>query len=111
MLLSLPPLCKRVRNRVESCIPPPFFSFKQEFLRSPNEGLTLPRKYNDSFMMLKLNGGEKSEKHASDTESSKRCQRSRGCIQLALQLARHTAPHAPHRLPFQKNLKYPNILK
>lgn len=61
--------------------------------------------------MLKLNGGGKWEKHASDTESSKLCQRSRDCIQLVLQLALRTAPHAPHRLLFQKDLKYSNILK
>lgn len=75
VLLSLPPLPKRVRNRVEvEC----FFLF---FLRIPNERLTMPRQYNELFLVFKFRGGEQ---HGSDAESSELCQHGRVCSRLSL---------------------------
>lgn len=59
--------------------------------------------------MLKLNGGEIGETFHSDTELSELCQRSRGCIQLPLQLPLLLHPRSPPPKKKFKVLKYIEI--
>lgn len=57
----------------------PFFP-----LRNPNEGMTVPRQYNEMFLVFKSRGGENLWAAGSDTESSKLCQHGRVCSRLCL---------------------------
>lgn len=70
------------------------------FLRSPGEGLTMPRQYNGLFLV-----GRTSEQHGSGTESSELCQHGRVCSRLCLLHPRSPLPVCPERCKVLKSME------
>lgn len=73
----------------------PFFP-----LRNPNEGMIVPRQYNEMFLVFKFRGGENLWAAGSDTESSKLCSLA------GSEQALPSASLASHCLSVQKDVKY-----